>query len=174
MADKCSVAISSPVKKKLDEYSFKVGVKCQHIVDKAVLEEISKHVSEDEIEVAKLLREAKADVYGLNEVKQVMSSVNFYDGYSDSNLKAVLEKMPNADEEYVALLTRVYALGKNKTVGVKEKLKKAVEILERCSPEAEPKQFGHTLEEWEAMRKKKETETIEEPELFGVGVNTDV
>jgi hypothetical protein len=99
LGDKCSVAISSSVKKKLDEYSFKVGVKCQHIVDKAVLEEISKHVSEDEIKVAKLLREAKADVYGLNEVKQVMSSVNFYDGYSDSNLKAVLEKMPNADEE---------------------------------------------------------------------------
>jgi hypothetical protein len=161
LADKCSVAISGSVKKKLDEYSFKTGVKCQHIVDKAVLEEISKHVSEDEIEVAKLLREAKADVYGLNEVKQVMSSVNFYDGYSDNNLKSVLEKMPNADEEYVALLTRVYALGKNKTIGVKEKLKKAVEILERCSPEAEPKQLGHTLEEWRVLRRKKEAEITE-------------
>jgi hypothetical protein len=161
LGDKCSVAISSPVKKKLDEYCFKLGVKAQHVVDKAVLEEISKRVSEDEIEVAKLLRESKADVYGLNEVKQVMSSVNFYDGYSDSNLKAVLEKMPHADEEYVALLTRVYALGKNKTVGVKEKLKKAVEILERCSPEAEPKQLGHTLEEWRVLRRKKEAEITE-------------
>jgi hypothetical protein len=47
-------------------------------------------------------------------------------------------------------------LGKNKTVGVKEKLKKAVEILERRSPEAEPKQFGHTLEEWRAIHKEKE------------------
>jgi hypothetical protein len=32
---------------------------------------------------------------------------------------------------------------------------------------SEPKQFGHTLEEWEAMHKKKEPESIEEPKQLG-------
>jgi hypothetical protein len=125
------ISVSLDVKKRFDEYCFKLGVKEQHITDKVLLELMAQGISDDELELAGILKEAVMRITFAKNFKQLLNDMHVFGIYANGNMDKQIKKMPNLDEDTKDLIARAYDLGKDDSEDVKNIMKRAVELRER-------------------------------------------